>query len=291
MTTRHGLLVRPTPAPTGVQLELTPAVAGWDMIGLTAVKLAPGESWDALNDGVEGCLVVLGGTLDAAVGDERFPELGDRATVFDGPPHALYVPVTERLTVVARTPVELAYCTALADQRHPARRIAPDEVAIELRGDGNALRQIHHILPPGFPAQRLLIVEVFTPSGNWSSYPPHKHDVHAMPAEADLEEIYYYRTSRPEGYAIQRVYTGDTGDAGLDETLTVRDGEAVLIPEGYHPVVAPPGYDVYYLNVLAGSARSMAATDDPAYGWVRGTWRSHAGERPLFPRPATAGPA
>lgn len=283
MTIRAGLLVKPTPAPTGEQLVLTPAVAGWELTGLTSVKLAPGESWDYLNDGVEGCLVVLGGTVDVALDDgtaQTFADLGARATVFDGPPHALYVPVTARFSVVARTAAEFAYCTAKADERHPARHIRPADVAIELRGDGNALRQINHIVKPDFPAQRLLIVEVFTPSGNWSSYPPHKHDVHELPGEADLEEIYYYRMSKPEGYAIQRVYSGD---GGLDETLTVRDGEIVLIPEGYHPVVAPPGYDVYYLNVLAGSARSMAATDDPAYGWVRGTWKSHAGEPPLFP--------
>ena len=114
------------------------------------------------------------------------------------------------------------------------------------------------------------MVEVFTPSGNWSSYPPHKHDVHNPPGEVDLEEIYYYRIDRPEGYAIQKVYTADRR---LDETITVRDGEMVLIPEGYHPVVAAPGYNVYYLNALAGSARSMAASDDPAYAWVRGTWQ------------------
>ena len=282
MTVRSGLLVRPTPAATGEQLVLTPAVAGWELIGLTSVKLAPGESWDRLNEGTEGCLVVLGGVLDVQLDDgQSFPEVGARARVFDGPPHAIYVPVTARVTVVARTAVEFAYCTAQADQRFPARHIRPEAVEVELRGDANALRQINHILKPEFAAQRLLIVEVFTPSGNWSSYPPHKHDAHEMPAEADLEEIYYYRLSQPEGYAIQRVYSGD---GGLDETLTVRDGEVVLIPEGYHPVVAPPGYDVYYLNVLAGSARSMAATDDPAFGWVRGTWRSHAGEPPLFPR-------
>ncbi len=281
MTVRSGLLVKPTPTATGEQLVLTPAIAGWELIGLTAVKLAAGSRWSHVNDGVEACLVVLGGTLDVSFDDgSAFLGVGERASVFEGPPHAVYVPVAARVGVVARTPVEFAYCTAQADQRFPAHHITPAQVGIELRGDGNALRQIHHLLKPDFAAQRLLIVEVFTPSGNWSSYPPHKHDVHEMPGEADLEEIYYYRMSKPEGYAIQRVYSGD---GGLDETLTVRDGEIVLIPEGYHPVVAPPGYDVYYLNVLAGSARSMAATDDPAYGWVRGTWKSHAGEPPLFP--------
>jgi 5-deoxy-glucuronate isomerase len=156
-----------------------------------------------------------------------------------------------------------------AEERFPARVIQPDDVEVEIRGGGNATRQINHIMKPDFPAHRLLLVEVYTPGGNWSSYPPHKHDVHQPPSEVDLEEIYYYKVDRPEGYAIQRVYTKDRR---LDATLTVRDGELVLIPEGYHPVVAAHGYRVYYLNALAGSARSMAASDDPDYAWVRQSW-------------------
>jgi 5-deoxy-glucuronate isomerase len=152
---------------------------------------------------------------------------------------------------------------------------------VEIRGGGNATRQINHMLSPEFPAQRLLVCEVFTPAGNWSSYPPHKHDVHNPPGEVDLEEIYYYRVDRPEGYAIQKVYTADRR---IDETLSVRDGELVLIPEGYHPVVAAHGYNVYYLNALAGSARSMAASDDPDYAWVRDTWREQDPRLPMVKR-------
>jgi len=137
------------------------------------------------------------------------------------------------------------------------------------------------MLTPEFPAHRLLVVEVFTPAGNWSSYPPHKHDVHNPPGEVDLEEIYYYRLDRPEGYAIQKIYTADRR---IDQTLSVRDGELVLIPEGYHPVVAAHGYNVYYLNALAGSARSMAASDDPDYAWVRGTWREQDPRLPMVRR-------
>ena len=126
------------------------------------------------------------------------------------------------------------------------------------------------MLPPGFPAHRLIVVEVFTPAGNWSSFPPHKHDVHNPPGEVDLEEIYYYRIDRPKALPFR----GSTLPTGrIDETLTVRDGELVLVPEGYHPVVAAHGYNVYYLNALAGSARSLAASDDPDYAWVRGTWQ------------------
>src|SRR6185295_3158099 len=150
----------------------------------------------------------------------------------------LYLPIERSFTVQAETDCDLALCFCRADQKYPARLITPDDVEIEVRGGANATRQINHILKPDFPAQRLLIVEVYTPSGNWSSYPPHKHDVHNPPAEVDLEEIYYYRFEKPEAYAIQRVYTKDKR---LDATLTVRDGELVLIPEGYHPVVAAHG--------------------------------------------------
>jgi 5-deoxy-glucuronate isomerase len=137
------------------------------------------------------------------------------------------------------------------------------------------------MIPPGFPAHRLIVVEVFTPAGNWSSFPPHKHDVHNPPGEVDLEEIYYYRIERTEGFAIQKVYTPDRR---IDETLTVRDGELVLVPEGYHPVVAAHGYNVYYLNALAGSARSLAASDDPDYAWVRNEWREIDPRLPLVKR-------
>jgi 5-deoxy-glucuronate isomerase len=193
-------------------------------------------------------------------------------------PWTLYLPVGTEFTITAETECDIALCYCLAEEEHPARLIAPEGVRVEIRGGGNATRQINHILPPEFPAHRLLLVEVYTPSGNWSSYPPHKHDVHNPPGEVDLEEIYYYRVDRPEGYAIQRVYTADRS---LDETITVGDGEMVLIPEGYHPVVAAHGYNVYYLNALAGPARSMAASDDPDYAWVRGEWREPDPRLPL----------
>jgi 5-deoxy-glucuronate isomerase len=206
--------------------------------------------------------------------------MGGRRDVFSGMPHALYAPVqTERVEIeAADDDCEVAVCGARATRPFPARLIEPSEVDVEIRGGGNATRQINHIIKPEFPADRILIVEVYTPSGNWSSYPPHKHDVHNPPGEVDLDEIYYYRISRPEGYAIQRVYTRD---GRRDETITVRDNEVVLIPDGYHPVVAAHGYDCYYLNVLAGSARSMAASDDPDYAWVRGAWHTKDPRLPL----------
>ncbi|MBI5083079.1 MAG: 5-deoxy-glucuronate isomerase, partial [Acidobacteria bacterium] len=171
-----------------------------------------------------------------------------------------------------------AFCYSKAEQRHAAALVTPSDVRVEIRGGANATRQINHMIQPGFPAHRILICEVYTPGGNWSSYPPHKHDVHNPPGEVDLEEIYYYRIDKPDGYAIQKVYTPDLR---IDETITVRDGELVLVPEGYHPVVAAHGYNVYYLNALAGSAHSMAASDDPQYAWIRDTWGEQDPRLPL----------
>jgi 5-deoxy-glucuronate isomerase len=223
---------------------------------------------------------MLAGQATVRAGEQKWEYLGGRANVFAGMPHTLYLPLgTERVEIEALTTVcEVAVCGARANRKFPAAVIEPSAVEVEIRGGGNATRQINHILKPDFSADRLLVVEVYTPSGNWSSYPPHKHDVHNPPGEVDLDEIYFYKISQPEGFAIQRVYTRD---GRRNETLTVRDNEVVLIPDGYHPVVAAHGYDCYYLNVLAGSARSMAASDDPDLAWVRGKWNSKDPRLPL----------
>src|SRR5207237_7713257 len=149
------------------------------------------------------------------------------------------------------------------------RLVRPEDVEVEVRGEGNATRQINHHLKPRFPAERVLDVEVFTPAGNWSSYPPHKHDEDRPPGEVVLEEIYYYRTARPGAFAVQRLYSPRHG---LDLTATVRDGDVLLVPYGYHTTCAAHGYDLYYLNALAGDRRSMAASDDPELAWVRPPW-------------------
>jgi 5-deoxy-glucuronate isomerase len=232
-------------------------------------QLKQGDAYEAEIKGAELAIVVLGGILSVKSTAGEWLRFGGRTSVFDGLPYTLYLPPGTSFSVFADTDCDLAFCYCRAGEVHPARLITPDQVGIEIRGGGNATRQINSMLPPEFPAHRLLVVEVFTPSGSWSSFPPHKHDVHNPPTEVDLDEIYYYRIDRPEGFAIQKVYTDDRR---IDETITVRSGELVMVPEGYHPVVAAHGYNVYYLNALAGSARSLAASDDPDYAWVRGTW-------------------
>ncbi|MEP6635360.1 MAG: 5-deoxy-glucuronate isomerase [Acidobacteriota bacterium] len=276
----NNLLIKPDSSTTtsGEALVVTPESVGYQYLTLRIRKLSRGEKFESETGSSELGIVVLGGRCSVESTAGSWLNIGSRAHVFDGLPTALYLPINTGFSISAGTDCELALCFSLAEETFPARLVTPDEIEVEVRGGANATRQINHILKPEFPAQRLLLVEVYTPSGNWSSYPPHKHDVHHPPEEVDLEELYYYKVDRPEGYAIQRVYTAD---GRIDQTLTVRDGELVLVPEGYHPVVAAHGYNVYYLNALAGSARSMAASDDPAYAWVRESWREQDPRVPL----------
>jgi 5-deoxy-glucuronate isomerase len=254
---------------------------GFEYLSFETRKLEPGQTSFGETGARELAIVVLGGTCSVLSSRGEWHNFGKRATVFDGLPYTLYLPIRTTFSITTDRGCDLALCYAKAEEEYPPRLITPDKVGIEIRGGGNATRQINSMVPPTFLAHRLMVVEVFTPAGNWSSFPPHKHDVHNPPHEADLEEFYYYRVDRPEGFAVQRVYTADKR---LDETMTVRDGELVLVPEGYHPVVAAHGYNVYYLNALAGSARTLAASDDPNYAWVRNEWRLKDPRLPIVKR-------
>jgi len=228
-------------------------------------RLMPGMAWEYQAQHEEVALIVLGGQCIADWG-QGSQLIGGRKTVFDGFPHALYLPPGNHASLRAETICEIAECRVPSKARLEPKLITPKDVSSSLRGGENTSRQIVDIIRPDFPADRLIVVEVYTPGGNWSSYPPHKHDVHNPPIEVDLDEIYYYRITDPRGFAFQNLYDPRTS---RDLTLKVRDGDAVLVRDGYHPVVAAHGYDVYYLNVLAGSARSMAASDDPRYAHLR----------------------
>jgi 5-deoxy-glucuronate isomerase len=251
-------------------IAVTPDSAGWDYCSLTVRRLGPAQRWRFEAGKDEVALVLLGGRCRVTSGDETW-SLGERSSVFHGQPWALYLPVGSSFEVTAGTAAEIAVCGSRADQHYPPRLIRPDDVDVEIRGAGNACRQINHIIKPDFPAHRLLVVEVFTPSGNWSSYPPHKHDVSDLPAEADLEEIYYYRIDPLDGFGLQRLYTADRA---IDQAYVIHDGDLLLVPEGYHAFAIAQGYTGYYLNVLAGSEaiRTMQPSDDPRYAWVRSTW-------------------
>jgi len=244
--------------------EVTPESAGWDYLCFGVRQ----GSFAAETGEAEVALVPLGGRCRVEA-EGRSWELGGRASVFDGMPWALYLPRDTAYRVEALGPLELAISGARCEQRLEPVLVRPEDVEIEIRGAGNATRQINHIVKPEFPAERLLVVEVFTPAGNWSSYPPHKHDEDRPPGEVVLEETYYFRTAEPEAFAVQRLYSPRHE---LDVTATVRDGDLMLVPWGYHTTAAAHGYDLYYLNALAGDRRSMASADDPALHWIRAAW-------------------
>jgi 5-deoxy-glucuronate isomerase len=244
--------------------EVTPASAGWSHLSF-AVRRGP---FAAETGAAEVALVPLGGRCRVEA-DGHSWELGGRASVFAGMPWALYLPRDTSYRVEGAADLDLALCGARCERRREPVLVRPEEIEVEVRGAGNATRQINHILKPEFPAERLLVVEVFTPSGNWSSYPPHKHDEDRPPDEVVLEETYYYRTAHPEAFAVQRLYSPRHD---VDVTATVRDGDVMLVPFGYHTTAAAHGYDLYYLNALAGEHRSMACADDPALHWTRAAW-------------------
>ena len=242
--------------------QVTPESAGWSYLYF-GVRPAP---FSSETGEVEIALVPLSGRCRVEAEGASW-ELGGRESVFAGMPRALYLPRDTSYRVDGDA--EVAICGARAEARREPVLVRPEDVEVEVRGAGNATRQINHIVKPEFPAERLLVVEVFTPAGNWSSYPPHKHDEDRPPGEVVLEETYYFRTPAPEAFAVQRLYSPRHD---LDLTATVHDGDVMLVPYGYHTTAAAHGYDLYYLNALAGDRRSMAAADDPALRWVRAAW-------------------
>src|SRR6266487_1245600 len=287
------LIVHPgNSADPNVVVEVTPELAGWDYIHFQVRRLSARGRWSFATGEHELALLPLGGSLDVESDDGGWQGVGGRTSVFAGLPYALYLPRRTSFTATAYADCEFAVAWAPTDQDHPPRLVTPEDVTIEIRGGDNATRQINNMLAPGFDCHRLVVVEVYTPGGSWSSYPPHKHDVHKMDAagrvlEADLEEVYYYKIDRPEGFAFQRIYTDPESPlhrAGhpIDAVLLARDNDAVLVPEGYHPVASAPGYTTYYLNVLAGSAQSLANSEDPRHAWVKETYRGRDPRVPIY---------
>jgi 5-deoxy-glucuronate isomerase len=260
------LLIRPARgAPGGRVHSITPASAGWSYVGFEVFDLAPEQTQAATTEAREACLVLLAGRAEISAGGQTFGTIGERASPFEGAPWSVYVPAHSAWRVVAKTPVELAVCSSPAEGRLPARLIPPDEVGQETRGKGTNTRYVRNILPDTAAAESLLVVEVITPGGHWSSYPPHKHDTDAPPAETYLEETYYHRLARGAGFAVQRVYTDDLS---LDETMAICDRDVVLVPKGYHPVGAPIGFDLYYLNTMAGPLRQWHFTLAPEHAFL-----------------------
>jgi 5-deoxy-glucuronate isomerase len=265
------------PGQTGELLHLSRQQARWEWMSFFVRRLQPGEEFKAHTEHEEAALVLLGGTCTISW-ERNTKRIGRRKNVFDGLPYTLYLPPGNEVAFTAETVCEIAECRVPSEAKLAPKLITPADVVSSLRGGGNASRQIVDIIGPAFPADKLMVIEVYTPGGNWSSYPPHKHDVHNPPGEVDLDEIYYYRIRQPEGFAIQHLYSGKHG---ADQMLKTRDGDTVLVHSGFHPVVAGPGYDVYYLNFLAGSSRALAVTEDPQHVWIRSTWKDTDPRLPL----------
>lgn len=250
----------------GKILHVTPKSAGWEYVGFEVYSLKEGETLSKSTEANEVCLVLLSGRADVKTEKETFENIGQRMSVFEKiPPFSVYIPNEDSYTVQALTDVELAVCLAPGKGNYPARLISPDDVGQEDRGSGKMSRKIHNILPEQKEADSLLVVEVYTPDGNTSSYPPHKHDQENLPHESYLEETYYHEINPSQGYVLQRVYNDNRS---LDETICVENRNVVLVPEGYHPVTAVPGYESYYLNVMAGPERTWKFHNDPAHEWL-----------------------
>ena len=273
-------------------LSITPEQAGWEYISFQVRRLAANQSWSFQTGENELAIVNLSGHYAVDSNRGKWTGIGGRKTVFEGAAHALYLPRRTEFTITAEQAGEYAVTWTPTDQDNEPWLIKPEDVPTAVRGGDNVSRQINDLLPSDSPVHRLVLVEVYTPSGNWSSYPPHKHDAHIEDdkgnlLEADLEEVYFYKIDKPDGYAYQRVYTDENSPlhkAGhpIDALVRAENDCAVLVPEGYHPVVSAPGYMTYYLNVLAGSAQTLANQDDPKYTWVKDTYKHKDDRLPLY---------
>jgi 5-deoxy-glucuronate isomerase len=272
-----------TAARDGADLVVTPDSADWGYSGLAVVSLAPGRSTSWATGDAETLVLPLEGSCSVTLDGETI-ELAGRANVFSGPTDFAYVPRDAEVVIASTDGGRFALPSARCGRRMPFRHQHADGVPVELRGAGQASRQVNNFCTPeAFDADAIIACEVLTPGGNWSSYPPHKHD-EASEHESELEEIYYFEVAEGPvgpGVAYQRVY-GHPGKE-IDVLAEVRSGDVVLIPHGWHgPSMAVPGYDLYYLNVMAGPGdeRAWRICDDPAHTWVRDTWT----DQPMDPR-------
>ena len=295
--TAETLLCRPGhfPDDPGLLLDISPERAGWEFISFQVRWLGAGKQWHFSTADVELALITLSGSYAISSNLGAWERVGARTNVFEGIAHTLYLPRRTKGIVSAISSGEFAIARAPSQDNNAPFLVTPDDVTTVIRGGDNATRQINLLIPPGASVGRLVVVEVYTPPGSWSSFPAHKHDVHKVNdqgalVEADLEEVYYYKIDKPNGYALQHIYTDvdsplHKSGRPIDALIKVSDGEAIIVPEGYHPVVSAPGYTTYYLNVLAGSAQSLACSDDPNHAWIRDTYKTRDPRVPLYRLP------
>lgn len=265
------------PGRAGAFAALDAKRAGWDSMNFAAVRLGQGKTFEIAIDAFEYVAVVLSGRCHIRTNKGDFEAVGRRDTVFSGLPYAVYLPPGTEFEIESLSDnFEFASCWAPTERESQPQMITPREVESALLGGGNCSRQMCRIIGGDFPADRLLVYELYTPGGNWSSYPPHKHDIHRTDErgkvlEAQLNRFSFYKFDRPTGYAYQRVYSADKSS---DHQMMARQHDIILMPSGFYTMVSAPGAVTYTLNFLAGSTREFAYSEDPDYAWARNTWHS-----------------
>ncbi|WP_108423133.1 5-deoxy-glucuronate isomerase [Flagellimonas amoyensis] len=277
------LLVKPQQA-KGIYHSVTPETANWTYLSFGAREMKKGEKWGHKTEDNEMVIVLLSGNFKVESDKGTWETQNGRTSVFDGVAHTLYLPKNSNFVLTATSDMlDIAYGWCKSDGDFPAKFVTPEETPVVIFGGDNATRQFNDLVPPGFGCSKIVVREVYTPSGNWSSFPAHKHDERIVDNEGNVlepiqEETYFYKFQKPEAYAIQQVYTADRS---LDEIVRPRHNNVVLIPKGFHPVVAEHGFHCYYLNFLAGTDQCLANTTDPDHEWIYGSWKTKDDRLPL----------
>lgn len=279
------LLIKPQKE-FGVYQSITPENANWKWLSFEARLMKKSEQWSFNTQGNEIVIVLLGGNFKVDSNKGSWEAINGRKDVFSGIAHTLYLPRHTEFTLTATSDIlDIGYGWCQADGDFEPKFLTPEETPVVIFGGDNATRQFNDLVPPGFGCSRIVSREVYTPSGNWSSFPAHKHDQRLEDFEGNLlepqqDETYFYKFQKPEAYAIQQVYTKDESDP-LDKIVRAKHNDVVLIPKGYHPVVAEHGFHCYYLNFLAGTDQSLANTTDTDHEWIYGSWSGQDKRLPL----------
>ena len=282
------LLKRPTKE-LGVYQSITAEKSKWKWLNFEARLMKKGEKWSFETGENEMVIVLLGGNFKVESNKGKWETLNGRKDVFSGVAHTLYLPINTnfRLTAVSEM-LDIGYGWCQAENEYEPKLLLPENTPMVIFGGDNATRQFNDLVPPGFGCSRIVSREVYTPSGNWSSFPAHKHDTRILDNSGNLiepqqDETYFYKFQKPEAYAIQQIYTKDEDNPAepLDEIYKVKNNEVVLIPRGYHPVVAAHGYHCYYLNFLAGTDQSLNNTPDSDHEWIYTSWKGKDERLPL----------
>ena len=274
--TKYPLLAKPI-SESGIYQSITKEEADWQFLNFQARLMKRGEVWKGDTGENEYGIILLSGNYSVKSNRGNWKTTNGRKDVFSGIAHTLYLPRHTTFELLAESDMlDIAYGWCETNQDFDPVFKTPQEADVEIRGGDNATRQINSLIQPGFACHRLVSVEVYTPAGNWSSYPAHKHDERKLDesgnvVEAQLEETYFYKVDKSAGFAIQQIYNDDRS---LDEIAVARNNDVVMVPKGYHPVVAGHGYNVYYLNFLTGSDQSLANTPDPNHVWMFDSWKS-----------------